>query len=194
VTANLRTLLIHRAARLQERPALTAPGWGTLTYFQFRNRIEGVAFGVMAGLDRPEGVFAATGTAWDWVGEVAAACCGLPWDLGGKPLDEAILGGACFNDEGGRQAYHDRERDVDASTRFQGNLTQGDLLERLQRLNRRLGWDHETRLELPLPALATAEARGALWSALFAGAHTVLVATADIGNWDVEHFRSLLSE
>ena len=58
----LRALLIQRAARLQERPAFTAPGWGTLPYPAFRNRVEGVALGIMAG-EPPMGtrIFSATG-------------------------------------------------------------------------------------------------------------------------------------
>ena len=48
MASTLRDLLIQRAARLQGRPALTAPEWGTLTYAQLRNRAEGVALGLLA--------------------------------------------------------------------------------------------------------------------------------------------------
>jgi hypothetical protein len=56
------------------------------------------------------------------------------------------------------------------------------LLTRLRRLNGSLGWDHETRLRIPLAALPTAEARAALWSLLYAGGHAELVDGA-AGDW-----------
>ncbi len=193
MTATLRHLLIQRAARLQERPALTAPGWGTLDYFQFRNRAEGVALGLMAQLHAADSVFSDTGTPWDWISEVAAACCGLRWDPAGPTMDAAISGRARFNDEGGRQAYHDREHDLNADTLFLEGVSQGELLRRLHRLNRQLGWDHETHLALPLASMATQEGRAALWSALFAGAHAELV-TSTRERWDSTSFVGLFSE
>jgi hypothetical protein len=48
-------------------------------------------------------------------------------------------------------------------------------MARLRRLNTILGWDHDTRVELPLARLAEPALRAALWSALYAGAHAVLV-------------------
>ena len=71
----LRDLLLQGAARLQERPALTVPDWGTLSHAQFRNRVEGVALGLLAGGSAAV-VFSSTGTAWDWAAEVAAAAAG----------------------------------------------------------------------------------------------------------------------
>src|SRR5512141_1600953 len=107
---NLRKLLIQRAARLQERPALTAPPWGSLAYSQFRNRVEGVALGLLAeALPPGTPCFCATGTPWDWAAEAAIACCGLRWDVTGTRVDPAILGGPRFNDEHGRGPYHERD-------------------------------------------------------------------------------------
>ncbi len=80
----LRDLLLQGAARLQERPALTVPDWGTLSHAQFRNRVEGVALGLLAGGSAAV-VFSSTGTAWDWAAEVAAAASGLAWDPSGSP-------------------------------------------------------------------------------------------------------------
>ena len=74
--STLRDLLIQRAARLQGRPALTAPDWGTLSYAQLRNRVEGVALGILS-VEPPLVVFSATGTAWDWAAEVAAHGTGI---------------------------------------------------------------------------------------------------------------------
>jgi hypothetical protein len=190
VIRSLRHLLIQRAARLQERPALTAPGWGTLSYFQFRNRVEGIALGLMALEPPPAALSARTGAAWDWASEVAAACCGIGWDPGAPAVDASLLGGADFNDERGRQAYHDREEALGERTPLGPGLDHGLLLARLQRLNGRLGWDHETRLLLPLAALPAPEGRAALWSALYAGAHAELL---EAGTWDPEPFRNLLS-
>ena len=71
----LRDLLLQGAARLQERPALTVPDWGTLSHAQFRNRVEGVALGLLAGGSAAV-VFSSTGTAWavvDQPGEYAVA-------------------------------------------------------------------------------------------------------------------------
>ena len=49
-------------------------------------------------------------------------------------------------------------------------------MARLRRLNISLGWDHDTRVDLPLAHLGEPPLRAALWSALYAGAHAVLVA------------------
>lgn len=167
----LRQLVIQRAARLQGAPALASAAWGPLTYTQLRNRVEGVALGLMAEAPAPAlAVHARTGTPWDWVAEVAAACCGLAWLPQGAPIPPEVLGGSAFNDERGRQAYHDREEDVEPDTPFLPGWTQGSWLAQLQRLNRSLGWDHRTVLVLPPDALGGPEGRAAAWSALYAGA------------------------
>ena len=178
MAANLRQLLIQRAARLQGRPAFSAPGWDALSWGAWRNRVEGVALGLMAGAPPPSSVFSCTGTAWDWAAEVAAACAGIRWDPSAPDLDAAILGGPRFNDDHGRRAYHDREESLDAETPFDARHTQGDMWRKLQRWNRQLGWDHGTVLRLPMAELASAPARAALWNALYAGAHTILVEEA----------------
>jgi hypothetical protein len=180
----LRDLLIQRAARLQARPALTAPGWGTLSHAQFRNRVEGVALGLLATPAAPA-VFSATGTAWDWAAEVAAATSGIAWDPTGQRVPDQVLGGARFNDEAGREPYHQREQVVQAATPFCADLDQGELLLRLRRLNGRLEWDHETCASLPAHRLGEPMLRAALWSALFAGAHAVLDAQ---DTWDETPF------
>ncbi|WP_243286765.1 hypothetical protein [Geothrix terrae] len=177
MASTLRDLLIQRAARLQGRPALTAPGWGTLTYAQLRNRVEGVALGLLAGTP-PATVFSATGTIWDWAAELAAAASGLAWDQEGQPVPMEALGGPRFNAEAGRGAYHAREQVVTEGTPFTMGLTHGELMVRLRRLNAALGWDHDTRADLPLARLGEPALRAALWSALFAGAHAVLVPAA----------------
>jgi len=190
---SLRLLLIQRAARLQERSALSAPPWGTLGYPAFRNRVEGVALGLMAAEPPPGArVFSVTGGPWDWACEVAAACCGLVWDSAAVPVPAAVLGGDQFNAEPGRQPYHDREAALQDATPLLDHLTQGELLRRLARLNRRLGWDHTTTVVLPMTQLATPELRGALWSALYAGSHAVLAAAAP--DWDPAEFRGLLPD
>jgi hypothetical protein len=173
MTQTLRDLLIQRAARLQERPALTAPGWGTLSYAQLRNRVEGLALGLLA-LESGPAVFSATGTAWDWAAEVAAAASGLAWDPAGQAVPPEVLGGSHFNDEGGRGPYHLREQVVQASTPFTSGLDHGEIMARLRRLNVALGWDHATQVGLPLARLGEAPVRAALWSALYAGAHAAL--------------------
>ena len=173
MTQTLRDLLIQRAARLQERPALTAPGWGTLSYAQLRNRVEGVALGLLA-LESGRVVFSATGTAWDWAAEVAAAASGLAWDPAGQAVPSEILGGSRFNDEGGRGPYHAREQEVQTSTPFTAGRDHGEVVARLRRLNVALGWDHDTQVSLPLAQLGEAPVRAALWSALYAGAHAAL--------------------
>ena len=174
MASTLRALLIQRAARLQERPALTAPGWDTLSYAQLRNRAEGVAFGLLAGGIPLGPVCAATGTAWDWAAELAAAASGLPWDTQGWPVPGEVLGGSHFHAEAGRGLYHGRETDVGEETPFHRGLTQGEVLRRLARLNDRLGWDHETAMALPLGRLGDPTLRAALWSALDAGGHAML--------------------
>ncbi|HEX4845979.1 MAG TPA: hypothetical protein VFV26_07130 [Geothrix sp.] len=175
MASTLRDLLIQRAARLQGRPALTAPGWGTLSHAQLRNRAEGVALGLLAAPPPPL-VFCATGTPWDWAAELAAAATGLVWDAAGQQVPPEILGGPRFNAEAGRGAYHACEQTVTEATTFSPGLTQGDLMARLRRLNTALGWDHDTRVALPLARLGEPALRGALWSLLFAGGHAVLEA------------------
>ena len=169
----LRDLLLQGAARLQERPALTVPDWGTLSHAQFRNRVEGVALGLLAGGSAAV-VFSSTGTAWDWAAEVAAAASGLAWDPSGEPVPPEVLGGSRFNDQKGRGPYHDREREVLAATGFTAGLDHGEILTRLRRLNVSLGWDHASQVDLPLARLGEPPVRAALWSALFAGGHARL--------------------
>jgi len=188
---SLRALLIQGAARLQEWPALTAPGWDTLLYPAFRNRVEGVALGLMApGPPLASGLYSCTGTPWDWACEVACACCGLRWDPAAPEADAAILGGDRFNDEEGRQPYHDRDHELDADTPFLGELTHGDLAMLLRRLNGKLGWDQETTITLPLSQLHTREVRTALWSALYGGSHAIL--RPQVADWDPEPFKGVL--
>ncbi|MBK8792680.1 MAG: hypothetical protein IPN59_05885 [Holophaga sp.] len=206
MASTLRHLLIQRAARLQDLPAFSAPEWGTLNYFQLRNRVEGVALGLMASPLPEAGFFASTNTPWDWICEVAAACCGLPWTVRGEPVVPEILGGCRFNDENGRQPYHDREEAVLETTPFLGALSQAHWLQRLQRLNGELGWDHTSTVAVPMAALGTEGGRGALWSALFAGGHARLVlAQKPTGfdrilgkrekeGWNPAPFQSLFSE
>ncbi len=169
----LRDLLIQRAARLQDRPALTTVEWGTLSYAQLRNRAEGVALGLLSR-EANSAVFSATGMPWDWLAELAAAASGLAWDPTGAAVPAEVLGGPRFNDEDGRGPYHDREQLVQTSTPFARALTHGELMARLRRLNVELGWDHDTVVELPLARLGDAAVRAALWSALYAGAHAML--------------------
>ena len=169
----LRDLLIQRAARLQDRPAFTTAAWGTLSYAQLRNRAEGVALGLLAQ-SPVDGVFSATGTAWDWAAELAAAASGLTWAPAGQAVSAEVLGGPRFNHEGGRGPYHDREGLLEAATPFTTELNHGEVLARLRRLNVRLGWDHTTQVDLPLARLGEAPVRAALWSALYAGGHAVL--------------------
>ncbi|HJV23252.1 MAG TPA: hypothetical protein VJ570_11175 [Holophagaceae bacterium] len=174
----LRLLLIQRAARLQQRPAFTCAPWPTLDYAAFRNRVEGVGFGLLAtGL---EACHAAADSPWDWATEVAAAASGLRWDPAAAPVPVDLFGGPAFNDEGGRGLFHDREAHVTEDTPFTPALTHGELHRRLARLNARLGWDHDTVARLPRAAWGTPELRGALWSALYAGAHALVVAEPEI--------------
>jgi hypothetical protein len=173
MASTLRDLLIQRAARLQGRSALTAPGWGTLSYTQLRNRAEGVALGLLA-VEPSTTIFSATGTAWDWAAEIAVAASGLIWIPTGQLIPAEVLGGSRFNDERGRGPYHAREQVVQADTPFLPGLNHGELLVRLRRLNIQLGWDHETQVDLPLGRIAESPVRAALWSALYAGAHAVL--------------------
>ena len=196
----LRDLLIQRAARLQDRPALTTPDWGTLSYAQLRNRAEGVALGLLVASPSPA-AFSSTETPWDWIAELAVAASGLAWDPSGQAVPAEVLGGPHFNAEGGRGPYHDREQLVQVSTPFTAALNHGDLMARLRRLNVELGWDHGTRVELPLARLGDAPVRTALWSALYAGAHAVLEAEPPIGRarprkaappWEEQSFLGLL--
>ena len=183
----LRELLIQRAARLQERPALTAPNWNTLSYAKLRNRVEGVAMGLLATTP-PSAVYSATGTPWDWIAELAAAASGVLWDPAGQSLPRELLGGLRFNDEAGRGPYHAREQGVQAATPFVPGLEQGELLTRLRRLNVRLGWDHTSEIELPLPRLGEPATRAALWSLLYAGGHGLLRPDPQ---WDPRPFADL---
>ena len=155
--------------------------------------MEGVALGLMAAVP-PLGapVHSRTGGPWDWASEVAAACCGLVWNPAGTCVDPALLGGDRFNDEEGRQAYHDRDHELAPDTLFQGALDHGEFLLRLRRLNGKLGWDHATVLALPLAQAATTEGRAALWSALFAGGHAVLQ-DGPVKDWDPEPFRGVFA-
>lgn len=169
---SLRLLLIQRAARLQDRPAFTRAPWPTLSYAQLRNRVEGTGFGLLAG--GAAAVHAATGTPWDWMAELAAAASGLRWDPAAPALGGEVLGGRAFNCDEGRGLFHARESQVSEATPFTATLTQGELLTRLTRLNASLGWSHATVVHLPPAAWGTAALRGALWSALYAGAHVVV--------------------
>jgi hypothetical protein len=175
MSENLRKLLIQRAARLQERSALTSSSWGLLNYNQFRNRVEGVALGLSATTcPVGTGVFCATGTPWDWASEVAAACCGLRWERSGAIVNTEILGGSGFNDEHGRGPYHEREQEVNGGTIFAGSLDHAAVMLKLQRMNRILGWDHETEVSFPLALIGISPVRAGLWCALYAGSHAIL--------------------
>ena len=184
MVTNLRELLIQRAARLQERPALSTPAWGTLSYAQFRNRVEGVALGLLAQTPPPAAVGCASGSPWDWVAEVAAAASGLVWDPAGATLSPDVLGGGRFNDDAGRGPYHERGHHLGENTPFRDGLTQGEFLGRLSAFNRQLGWYHETRVALPLACLAEPPVRAGLWCALFAGAHLVLEPPSAGRTWE----------
>lgn len=176
MASTLRQLLIQRAARLQGRPAFTAPEWGTLDWGRFRNRVEGIALGLLATPCPPGSPVRASGDGpWAWAAEVAAACAGLAWSADGLVLAPEVLGGSLFNSEAGRGPYHDRGDEFGPAAPFHRGLGHGEVLRRLARLNDRLGWDHETALALPREAAATAEGRAALWSALYAGAHATLL-------------------
>jgi len=186
MATTLRDLLIQRAARLQGRPALTVPDWGTLSYAQLRNRVEGVALGLLA-TDPPSAVFCGTGTPWDWAAELAAAASGIAWDPTAQAVAQEVLGGSRFNDEAGRGPYHAREQFVGEATPFTSGLDHAGLMTRLRRLNVTLGWDHDTRVELPLAHLGDSSLRAALWSALYAGGHAVL----GVAPWDPRPFVGL---
>ena len=187
----LRDLLIQRAARLQERPALTTPEWGTLSYGQLRQRVEGIALGLLAG-SRAPAWYSATGSAWDWVAELAVAASGGLWDPLGQPLSPEVLGGPRFNHDSGRGPYHALEQSLSEATPFAVGLTQGQWLTRLHRWNDRQGWDHDTQLALPLDRLADAAVRAALWCALFAGAHaTLMPPVRQRPTWDPAPFLDL---
>lgn len=190
MATTLRDLLIQRAARLQEHPALVAPGWGPLSYFQLRNRVEGLAFGLLAREEN--GPFLSqSGTAWDWIAELAVAASGLTWEDSGQLLPLELYGGAGFHDEAGRGLYHAQEKEVGEDTPFRGELTHGLLMGRLRRLNVHLGWDHETLLRLPLTGLGEPEVRAALWSLLYAGGQAVFQEGPPFGRqaWDPGPFR-----
>ncbi|WP_306591236.1 hypothetical protein [Geothrix sp. 21YS21S-4] len=174
MASTLRDLLIQRAARLQDRPALTAPDWGTLSYARLRNRAEGVAFGLLAEPHPTAGWFSSTGTPWDWMAELAVAASGLAWDPAGMPVPPEILGGSRFNLDAGRGLYHAREQTVAEDTPFAAGLAHGEFMTRLRRLNRILEWDHESAVELPLARLGEPPLRAALWSLLYAGGHAIL--------------------
>lgn len=189
MATTLRDLLIQRAARLQERPALSTPEWGTLTYAQLRNRVEGVALGLLE-VGNPASFFSARGTAWDWVAELAAAASGLGWDPSGQAVPAEVLGGAAFNAEGGRGPYHAREGMVGPATPFTAGLDHGQMMTRLRRLNVQLEWDHTSAVDLPLAHLGEAPLRAALWCALYAGAHAVLMNPSEEPTGFRRRFRS----
>lgn len=175
MAATLRQLLVQRAARLQGRPALTSSAWGTLSHAQFRNRVEGLALGLMANPLPPGTAVRWDGAGpWAWAAEVAAACCGLAWEPSGRALEPEAAGGLGFNSEDGRGPYHDRGEDLSPEAPFHHGLSHGEVLRRLARLNARLGWDHETTVAVPEAAASSPEGRAALWSALYAGAHATL--------------------
>ena len=199
MASTLRDLLIQRAARLQGQPALTTQDWGTLSYAQLRNRVEGVALGLLSR-EVPEALSSTTGTPWDWAAELAVGASGLRWDGARQAVPSDAFGGSRFNHEEGRGPYHLREGVVQPSTLFMAGLNHGELMLRLRRLNGQLGWDHNTRIELPLAQLGEAPLRAALWSALYAGGHAVLGSAvpapkgflarfqAPPSNWDAEPF------
>jgi hypothetical protein len=171
----LRDLLIQRAARLQDRAALTSPDWGRLDFIQLRNRAEGIAFGLLAEMGLPDSVFAATGSTWDWAAELAAAASGLAWDPAGWPIPSDILGGSRYHSDAGRGRYHGREGAVSEETLFHRGLVQGEVLHRLAHLNDRLGWDHETEVHLPFDRFGEPAFRATLWSALYGGSHAMII-------------------
>lgn len=177
---NLRHLLLQRSARLQGRPALTAPDWGTLSWSAWRNRVEGVAFGLLSEDPPPTAVAPRGDSPWAWALEVAAACSAIPLDPSAPDCDAGIFGGARFNSQEGRHAFHEREHHLTEATPFDAHLTHGDLILKLQRWNRKLGWDHATTLQVPLEAIPTAAARAVLWNLLYAGGHAVLVEDAPV--------------
>jgi len=169
--------------------ALTSPDWNTLSYAQLRNRVEGVALGLLAREAAPV-VFSSTRTLWDWAAELAAAASGLAWAPTGEVIPAEVLGGPHFNHEDGRGPYHTREQLVQPATPFTAGLDQGELMARLRRLNILLGWDHDTIVALPLPRLGDAPVRAALWSAVYAGAHAVVSPQLE---WDATPFLGLWS-
>lgn len=191
MSQTLRDLLIQRGARLQERPALTAPEWGTLSYAQLRNRVEGIALGLLATPSTPT-LFAATGTIWDWAAELAVAASALTWAPSGTQVPPEVLGGSRFNDEAGRGPYHALEHSLSEATPFRPGLSHGQWLNRLRRWNERHGWDHDTDVTLPLERLGEPALSAALWCALYAGAHATLAASMPRGrSWDASMFEEL---
>lgn len=183
MTSTLRHLLIQRAARLQNRPALTTKEWGTLSWAAWRNRVEGVAMGLLV-TPTPTGtpIHTTEPGPWAWATEVAAACCGLVWAKGGRVVSPSILGGSDFNSEAGRGPYHDREHDLLPEMPFTEGLAHQALLLRLQAWNRRLGWDHDSTISIGIDQTETRAGRAALWCALYAGAHTQFGAPAPLKN------------
>ncbi len=196
----LRHLLVQRAARLQDRPALSCKAWGTLNYSQFRNRVEGVALGLMA-TSQSIGTLYYTGERgeannihdhaeidiqrptyepWIWIAEVAAIACGFIWSSQGDLISPSILGGRHFNNEEGRGPFHDRDAELTGSCFAVPGLSHQQILLRMQRENEKLGWDHTTKLELSQPDVTTSNGRALLWNALYAGSHVVL--TEPIGS------------
>ena len=144
--------------------------------------------GLLGQATPPTAIHSATGTPWDWIAELAAATSGVVWDSAGQSVPVALLGGDAFNLEAGRGPLHQREGSIQLDTPFHAGLTQGVLLGRLRTLNRHLGWDHDTRVEVPLDRLPDPAVRAALWCALYAGAHAVLSPGAP---WDGQPFASL---
>jgi len=175
MAANLRQLLLQRSARLQSRPAITAPGWGTLSWSAWRNRVEGVAFGLLSVHPEASSIAPGGPAPWGWTLEVAAACSGIRLDGNAPAPDPENFGGSRFNAQEGRQAYHDREDELDEGTPFDARLTHGEMMLKLQRWNRKLGWDHTTSLPLLLAEQDTDEGRALLWNLVYAGGHAVLV-------------------
>ncbi|HJW72990.1 MAG TPA: hypothetical protein VJ486_09035 [Geothrix sp.] len=191
MSQTLRDLLIQRGARLQERPALTAPEWGTLSYAQLRNRVEGVALGLLATQSGPA-LFAATGTLWDWAAELAVAASALVWDPSGAQVPLEVLGGPRFNDDAGRGPYHALEHCLNEATLFRPGLSHGQWLNQLRRWNERHGWDHDTEITLPRERLGEPPFSAALWCALYAGAHATLALPMPRGqSWNAAMFEEL---
>jgi hypothetical protein len=191
MSQTLRDLLIQRAARLQERSALTAPEWGTLSYAQLRNRVEGIALGLLATPSAPT-LYAATGTLWDWAAELAVAASALAWDPSGTQVAREVLGGPRFNHDAGRGPYHALEHSLTEATLFRPGLSHGQWLNQLRRWNERHGWDHDTEITLPLERLCEPALSAALWCSLYAGAHAILASPMPRGHsWNAALFEDL---
>lgn len=198
----LRQLLIQRAARLQERPALSCRAWGTLNYSQYRNRIEGVALGLMA--DKPAvgelvfmdqkdlgwfnayeqlEQFLAIQEPWSWICEVAAATCGLVWNLEGYRINPSIAGGALFNNELGRGEFHNRDQEINKATLLTLTHSHAQMLSKMQRTNSILGWDHKSEIHLPIEHLTTPVGRAMLWNGIYGGSHIILKDPPRLSRW-----------